>query len=295
MKPFVMILICLAVFMAITFPQNNASAAEPMERHLPRYYRQLLTFFGLKQAGESPEPEAGNGVETFEYQIQRGDTLFSIAKKYGTDVDTLVRLNGIVNPNLITPGEVIEVINVTGLVHTVQWGETWEQIARDYQVETGDIIGLDGARKGNLSSGQRIVIAGSRGTANPGRAVLPSFMWPVDGRITSRFGWRSSGFHFGLDVAAPTGTPVRASAAGIITYASYRGNYGLLVEIDHGNACYTRYAHNSRVLVSVGQKVNRGDSVSLVGATGDATGPHVHFEIIVNGIKVDPLNHLPQR
>lgn len=303
MKSLIKTLSLISLFtMLIMFSSFSAEATGSAEGHLPRYYRQLLTFFGVVSSCESQSPP---DIEVFEYVIRPGDTLFLIAKQYGTDVDTLAYLNRIKNPHYIRPGDVIEVITVTGTVHTVQSGETWEQIAMKYQVGPEEIIGISGAKKNNLQTGERVLVTGSRGMEVPGRNAAspsfappsfapPSFIWPLQGTITSRFGWRNSGFHYGLDIAAPTGTVVKAAASGTVTCAAYRGNYGLLVEIDHGNAWVTRYAHNSRALVSVGQKVNQGEAVSLVGATGDATGPHVHLEIIFNGNKLDPLNHLPQ-
>lgn len=124
-------------------------------------------------------------------------------------------------------------------------------------------------------------------------------IWPVTGTITSPFGYRGNpigggtGFHEGLDIAVDYGTPVRATAAGTVSQAGWVDGYGNLVEIDHGNGFVTRYGHNSMVLVVPGQTVQTGDMIALAGSTGRSTGPHVHYEVRVNGTPTDPLLFLP--
>lgn len=120
-------------------------------------------------------------------------------------------------------------------------------------------------------------------------------IWPVNGTITSNFGYRGNpigggtGFHEGLDIAVDYGTPIHATAAGKVTMAGWVDGYGNLVEIDHGNGFVTRYGHNSMLLVVVGQEVQTGDIVALAGSTGRSTGPHCHYEVRVNGTPTDPL------
>jgi murein DD-endopeptidase MepM/ murein hydrolase activator NlpD len=128
-------------------------------------------------------------------------------------------------------------------------------------------------------------------------AATPSTK-PVQGWYTSRFGYRISPFtekplmHEGLDIAAAPGTPVFTTADGTVTFAGYDPGYGKLVVIDHGYGVETRYGHNSEVFVSSGQKVRHGERISAVGSTGRSTGPHVHYEVRVNGQPVDPLNYI---
>jgi murein DD-endopeptidase MepM/ murein hydrolase activator NlpD len=98
--------------------------------------------------------------------------------------------------------------------------------------------------------------------------------------------------HEGIDIAVPSGTPVRASASGTVIHAGWLGGYGNLVVIDHGDGLATAYGHNSALLVAVGQNVSQGETISLSGSTGNSTGPHVHFEVRVNGVPVDPLLYL---
>ena len=131
--------------------------------------------------------------------------------------------------------------------------------------------------------------AGSSGTGAPSAAGL---IWPVDGIVVSGFGMRWGRMHEGIDITASTGTPVRAAAAGTIIHAGWLGGYGNLVVVDHGNGLATAYAHASAILVVVGQQVGQGEMVSLVGSTGNSSGPHLHFEVRVNGVAVDPLLYL---
>jgi peptidoglycan hydrolase-like protein with peptidoglycan-binding domain len=117
---------------------------------------------------------------------------------------------------------------------------------------------------------------------------------PVSGALSSPFGPRGARFHAGVDLAAPTGTRVVAAAPGRVAYAGYRyGGWGNFVAVDHGNGIRTFYAHLSRVSVTLGQVVGEGSELGLVGATGDATGPHLHFQVMVRGAAVDPLTALP--
>jgi len=116
--------------------------------------------------------------------------------------------------------------------------------------------------------------------------------WPVSGPVTSGFGMRWGRMHEGIDIMCATGTPVRAAAAGTVIYAGWLGGYGNLVVVDHGGGLSTAYAHNSSFASSVGQSVDAGEVVSYSGSTGNSSGPHVHFEVRVNGSAVDPLGYL---
>jgi murein DD-endopeptidase MepM/ murein hydrolase activator NlpD len=98
--------------------------------------------------------------------------------------------------------------------------------------------------------------------------------------------------HEGVDIAASSGTPIHAAASGTVIHAGWLGGYGNLVVVDHGNGLSTAYAHASALLVGVGQHVTQGQTVSLVGSTGNSSGPHLHFEVRVNGSAVDPLGYL---
>jgi len=131
--------------------------------------------------------------------------------------------------------------------------------------------------------------AASTGTGAPSAS---GFIWPVNGTVVSGFGWRWGRMHEGIDIAAPMGASVWAVAAGTVIHSGWLGGYGLLVVVDHGNGLATAYAHNSSLLVGVGQRVSQGETISLVGSTGNSSGPHVHFEVRANGAAVDPLFYL---
>ncbi len=123
-------------------------------------------------------------------------------------------------------------------------------------------------------------------------------IWPVRGWISSPFGFRSSPFtgrrvfHEGLDIAARYGLDIQATAKGIVVYSGEKAGYGKIVTIDHGYGYMTRYSHNSRNVVKVGDKVNKGDVIAKVGSTGRSTGPHVHYEVLINGIPVNPIKFI---
>ena len=131
--------------------------------------------------------------------------------------------------------------------------------------------------------------AGTTGNGQPSAAGL---IWPCDGVVVSGFGMRWGRMHEGIDIGCAYGTPNRAAASGTVIYAGWLGGYGNLVVVDHGTGLSTAYAHASSILVSIGQSVSQGQTVSLVGSTGHSTGPHLHFEVRVNGVAVDPLPYL---
>lgn len=126
---------------------------------------------------------------------------------------------------------------------------------------------------------------------------IPS-IWPTRGRFTSRFGYRKNpvtgrvAFHKGIDIAGPVGTPVKAPAAGVVTYAKRFSSYGKTVDIDHGGGLSTRFGHLSKISVQVGQKVKRGDVIGAMGNTGRSVASHLHYEVHKNGRPVNPLYYI---
>jgi len=137
--------------------------------------------------------------------------------------------------------------------------------------------------------------AADAGTAG-GPVDSPSaagLIWPVAGPITSPFGMRWGKLHPGIDIGAAMGTPIHAAASGSVVYAGWMTGYGNLTVIDHGGGIATAYAHQSKLEVSVGDQVTQGQEIGLIGSTGFSTGPHLHFEVRVNGVPVDPMGYLP--
>jgi len=127
--------------------------------------------------------------------------------------------------------------------------------------------------------------------------ALPDFT-PLQGRISDRFGYRedpfrkNKQFHSGIDIAAPYGSDIRAAGTGRVVFAGRKGGYGNLVIIDHGYGIKTYYAHASKLLVKEGQRVGKGEVIAKVGSTGRSTGPHLHFEIRINDVPIDPLKYI---
>ncbi len=230
------------------------------------------------------------------HEVSPGETLWDIARAYGTDVSSISRSNQL-RGDLIRPGQVLVVPTAKGVVHSVSRGETLWDIGRLYGVSVETIAQANRLQDpGRLAPGTLLLIPGVEGPRLErvvvGGRLQRVFSWPVQGWISSDYGWRWGRLHEGIDIAVPTGTPVRAAAPGRVVFARWGGGYGYLVAIDHGSRVVTRYAHNSRLAVREGQWVRRGQVIAYSGNTGNSTGPHVHFEIRFRGRAVDPRPYL---
>jgi murein DD-endopeptidase MepM/ murein hydrolase activator NlpD len=162
------------------------------------------------------------------------------------------------------------------------------QVQRREWEEEADALAAESERIAAL-------IAAAPPPASGGSGGAPSssgFVWPVQGPVVSPYGMRWGRLHAGIDIAAPAGTPVVASASGRVAYAGSMSGYGLLVIVQHAGGIATAYAHNSALAVSVGQSVGQGQQIASVGCTGHCYGDHVHFEVRVNGSPVDPMGYL---
>jgi murein DD-endopeptidase MepM/ murein hydrolase activator NlpD len=159
-----------------------------------------------------------------------------------------------------------------------------ENIAVNEAKEYDDLLGL---------------LRASRTRADDSESRALSFIWPVEGKVTDAFGWRTHPitgkrqFHNGIDIAARSGTPVRSVAAGTVEFTGWSEGYGRIIIISHGEGYRSKYGHLSRYVVSSGQKVTRGEIIGYVGESGNATGPHCHFEVEIGGRAVDPNYYLP--
>jgi murein DD-endopeptidase MepM/ murein hydrolase activator NlpD len=145
-----------------------------------------------------------------------------------------------------------------------------------------------------LQAASQALAAKLRASASSGPSHVSSsgFIWPVNGPITSPFGWRWGRMHEGIDIGVGYGTPIHAAAAGTVVWCGWMSGYGNLVAIDHGGGISTAYGHQSSIAVGCGQSVGQGDVIGYVGCTGHCFGPHLHFEVRVNGTPVDPLRYL---
>ncbi len=227
--------------------------------------------------------------------VKTGETLSQIAGKNGLTIEGLVLANNLPDCDRIFAGQVLKLPSGS-VVHSVQRGETLSGIARMYQVDINEL----GARNNlsnlnNITVDQKISIPSGAGGAQQvaGRlAGLPLLTWPLSGPISSPFGMRDGRPHEGIDIAVEEGTPIRVSAGGLIVFAGPRGTYGLAVIVDHGDGVRTLYAHCSRVLVTEGKNVDAGDIIALSGNTGRSTGPHLHLEVLKDGVPLDPMPYL---
>jgi murein DD-endopeptidase MepM/ murein hydrolase activator NlpD len=153
---------------------------------------------------------------------------------------------------------------------------------------------IDGLQRQSAEVAAKIRAAQSSSSryTTSGAVSSSGLIWPVSGPVTSPFGWRWGRMHEGIDIAVPTGTPIAAAAAGRVVYAGWMSGYGNLVLLDHGGGVSTAYGHQSSVAVSVGQIVSQGQTIGYSDCTGHCFGPHLHFEVRVNGSPVDPLGYL---
>jgi len=232
------------------------------------------------------------------YTVQTGDSLTSIASRYGVSMMTLWWANKITSKDSLKVGQSLIIPPVTGLVYTVKVGDTLDSVAAANKIEPLDILETNGLTDSNLIVGQVLVLPGAKGDPIPtptptkrpssggGSGTPPkytggSWAWPVVGGgnyISQYFHYG----HLGVDIAASYGSPVVAARGGTVTHAGWASTgCGYEVTISIGSNLYTTYCHNSKVLVSVGQSVSKGQQIARVGQSGYATGPHCHFAVSV--------------
>lgn len=239
-------------------------------------------------------PALGAYASVTEHIVKKGETLFSIARIYGSSVAALAVSNNLANPDLIFPGQRLKIPPSGGVVHRVARGETLWQIAQNYGISLTALMEANPhLNPRNLAVGEEVIVPGVARTLSSRQAGGMAFIWPVSGRISSGYGWRGGRMHYGLDIAVPQGSTVVAAASGRVVSAGWMSGYGRTVVLEHDRNLRTLYAHCSSLLVKPSQQVRRGQAVAKVGATGNATGPHLHFEVHVNGCPQNPLRFLP--
>ena len=255
-------------------------------------------------AVDTTVPDGRDLVKT--YTVKAGDTLPGIATKYRVSMMSVAWANNLKSKKDIKAGQVLRIPPVTGLIITVSPTDTLDGLAAKYAVNSTDILATNGLDDPNLVVGQVLVVPGAKGKAmdvpkpaskparnnvgprnsGGGSNVRPpvrysggAFIWPVvgGGNYVSQY------FHYGhyaIDIAADYGSTVRAAAAGTVTFAGWKNNGGgYQVWIAHGSGLYTTYNHMSAITVGTGEHVDRGSHVGRVGQSGNATGPHCHFEV----------------
>jgi LysM repeat protein len=251
-----------------------------------------------------------------DYIVQEGDSIGKIATNFNITVNTILWANNLTFNSYIKPGQKLLIPPTSGVMHTIVRGDTLTKIAQKYDATEKQIGDFNNVENEGLVVGQRIMVPGGRiiETAKPrqpasaiasapaGRSSSSSvepaapagtsgMIWPSSCRRISQYyrGW----LHTGVDIACPFGTPIRAAEGGVVSLVQYsRTGYGYHVIINHGGGIQTLYGHMSTISVKAGQRVSRGETIGLEGSTGRSTGPHLHFEVRINGAKANPLSYV---
>lgn len=246
-------------------------------------------------------------MDVVEHTVVAGDTLYGIAKKYGLSAETIMFANGLEkNPDLLRLGQKLVILPVNGILHTVGQKDTLDKIAKTYKVKPEAIVAYSlnqmDAKNPQIAVGQRLIVPGGireipqvatvyRGTAPKGaKTGTGRLIWPTSGSLSQGY----KPLHRALDLARAVGTPIKAADNGYVVVAGWsNAGYGNYVVIDHGNGLQTLYGHLSRIFVRPGDVVTRGAVIGNMGNTGNSTGPHLHFEVIKRGVRVNPRSYLP--
>lgn len=248
------------------------------------------------------------------YTVQNGDTVSTIAHRFEITVNTILWANNLSAYSLIRAGDRLTILPYSGVLYTVKKGDTLAKIAQTYDIELEKIISCN-TLGNSLSIGQKIIVPGAKkietavarkttSSSYTGISVIKDLIkspttkvsgnmmtWPTVGhRITQYFSWS----HNGVDIANKVGTPIYAADSGTVILAKggYNGGYGNTIVIDHGGGKKTRYGHASKLFVRVGDVVAKGENIAAMGSTGRSTGPHLHFEVLINGARYNPLNYI---
>jgi len=263
-------------------------------------------------SGGSLENSQGR-TEIIYYTVQNGDTVSTIARRFSLTVNTILWANNLTAFSLIRPGDTLTILPCSGVLYTVRSGDTVSRIATKYGIEAEKITSTNNLGVG-IKIGQKIILPGAKKISEtaaarqtnsytglsvirdlvkaPTSKVSGSKMtWPTVGhRITQYFSWR----HNGVDIGNKVGTPIYAADAGVVEISTggWNGGYGNTILINHGGGKKTRYGHLSKLFVKAGDAVEKGENIGAMGSTGRSTGPHLHFEILINGGRYNPLNYI---
>jgi LysM repeat protein len=266
------------------------------------------TPFDIQPEGQQALRPLNLGIVT--YTVEKGDTVSGLAKQYGVKQTTIIWANAALqrDPELLSIGQELLIPPIDCVVHTIVAGDTLSGIAKKYGADQNDILYCyfnDVDDPDMLSIGDRLLVPGGKPPALQPSRFIPAtsakrpdgapagsgnLVWPVRGSITQRF----KPGHRAIDIGGPVGKAVVAVDTGYVIKAGWdNSGYGNAVLIDHGNGMVTLYAHLDTLEVEVGSSVEAGQIVGTLGKTGRATGPHLHLEIVINGIRQNPIDLLP--
>ena len=282
-----------------------------------------ISFNELTTPEELIETIKDGGEEKKIHTIEVGENFWTIGKIYGINPYDIEAANPDKDQLKLKPGDEINLVMAKSLitVTTVEEVEYTEDINFEVIVETNDSmftnekkIKVEGERgktkivaneikhNGALVEKEilneeiikepinQVVIKGTKEL--PKTAATGVLAMPTRGRVSSTYGARWGRMHRGLDIAAPTGTAINAADGGTVSFSGYKNSFGYMVEINHGNGLVTRYAHCSKLLVKKGEKVYKGQQIAKVGNTGNSTGPHLHLEVLKNGVHQNPSKYV---
>jgi LysM repeat protein len=296
---------------------NNTPTLPPLDANLKAQSIETGILRRLQLKTNIPERSIS---KVFQYRIQPGDSPWSIAQKFGIQPETVLWANENLNAiaGSLRIGDTVNILPVDGVLHTVQEGDTLETLVSLHKTSAQEILeyfgnNFDLTKPPQLTVGQQIIVpngvapiswseaqapaasqAGSTGrgySSDVPNLGTGTFIWPVNAYSLSQEYW---GGHPALDLATDFRQPVFASDSGTVVFSGWDDTgYGNMVIIDHGNGYQTYYSHNEANLVSTGQTVGKGQQIAESGSTGNSTGNHVDFRILLNGVFLNPMSYLP--
>jgi murein DD-endopeptidase MepM/ murein hydrolase activator NlpD len=230
------------------------------------------------------------------YMVQSGENISTLAINFGLNQDTIISLNRIANTRLLQIGKVLRIPNQDGIIHTVKNGENLSAIAQKYNADSEAIKTINELFSDKLASGTDLFVPGAKLDWTTLQEINGDlFIWPVNGSITSSYGWRRDPFnknrrqfHNGIDIKGSTGAPVRAAMAGRVSAVGYDNVFGNYVIINHHSGYRTLYGHMNVIRTRTGAYVANGERIGDVGNTGQSTGSHLHFTVYKNGATTNP-------
>lgn len=264
--------------------------------------------YAMPMSKSSPEttkiiPDVSNllsVVEFKDYKVARGDTISGIAQKFSLkNMGTILSINNIGKAKRLRVGQNLKIPSIDGISYTVKKGDSLNSVAAKFNLPLTAILDANDLQDQTLAVGEKLFIPGATiSNFALKKALGELFIFPIRGRLTSRFGYRSDPFtgrrscHNGIDLAAPHGTPVKSTMDGKISFVGTSPIYGKYIIVTHPGSYQSMYGHLSRVRVKRGQRVYQGTVIGDVGSTGRSTGPHLHFTVYKAGKLINPLGVL---